>query len=126
MNSAAPRSPAAIWLLALMAAGVLTGCAQPRVSSAPGRAISLPTGFPATCAPDEIEVMLLGTYHFAGSTTDVIQQRVEDVLTPTRQAELEDLAARLARWSPDQIAVEWPLDFADSANARYKRYVETG
>ncbi len=70
--------------------------------------------------------MLLGTYHFAGSTTDVIQQRVEDVLTPTRQAELEDLAARLASWSPDQIAVEWPLDFADSANARYKRYVETG
>jgi hypothetical protein len=126
MNAARPRSPAATWLLAVMAAGVLTGCAQPRVSSAPGRAISLPTGFPPTCAPGEIEVMLLGTYHFAGSTTDAVQQQAEDVLTPSRQAELEDLVGRLARWSPNQIAVEWPYDFVDSTIARYQRYVATG
>ena len=70
--------------------------------------------------------MLLGTYHFAGSTTDAIQHEGEDVLTPKRQAELDDLVARLARWSPDQIAVEWPFDFADSTTARFKRYLESG
>ena len=126
MNAGRLRSPAATWLLALAAAGVLTGCATPRVSAAPGFTIRLPTGFPPTCAPGEIEVMVLGTYHFAGSTTDAVQQQGEDVLTPSRQAELEDLAGRLARWSPDQIAVEWPYDFVDSTTARYQRYVATG
>lgn len=126
MNARRLRTPASTWLLALVAAGVLSGCAQPRLSSAPGTTISLPTGFPPNCAPGEIEVMLLGTYHFAGSTTDAIQQQTEDVLTPNRQAELEDLVGRLARWSPDQIAVEWPYDFVDSTNARYHRYVATG
>jgi hypothetical protein len=70
--------------------------------------------------------MLLGTYHFAGSTTDAIQHQGEDVLIPTRQAELDDLIARLARWSPDQIAVEWPSDFADSTATRYQRYLKSG
>jgi len=70
--------------------------------------------------------MLLGTYHFAGSTTDAVQQQAEDVLTPSRQTELDDLAGRLARWSPDQIAVEWPYDFVDSTTARYQRYVASG
>jgi len=116
----------AIWLLCQAMSLVLAGCARPRPSSSLPATDRPPTGFPAACAPDEIEVMLLGTYHFAGSTTDAIQQQTEDVLTPIRQAELEDLAARLARWSPDQVAVEWPLDFADSTTARYRRYVETG
>jgi hypothetical protein len=122
------KSPrrAATWLLVSTMSLVLAGCARPRPSSPLAATDRLPTGFPATCAPDEIEVMLLGTYHFAGSTTDAIQQQTEDVLTPIRQAELEDLVARLTRWSPDQVAVEWPLDFADSTAARYERYVETG
>ncbi len=120
------RCRAATWLLALVTAAVQTGCAQPRISPAPDATTLLPTGFPATCAPGEIEVMLLGTYHFAGSTTDAVQQQAEDVLTPSRQTELEDLAGRLARWSPDQIAVEWPYDFVDSTTARYQRYVASG
>ncbi|CAN5129757.1 hypothetical protein BH23GEM2_BH23GEM2_04770 [soil metagenome] len=39
-----------------------------------------------------------------------------------RQAEIEDLVARLARWGPQQIAVEWPFTFADSTRARYDRF----
>ncbi len=104
----------------------LTGCASSRLAPAPVTAEQPPTGFPAVCAPGEVEVVLLGTYHFAGSATDAVQSPVEDVLSPRRQAELEELADRLARWSPDQIAVEWPLSFADSTTARYQRYVATG
>ena len=126
MNAGRLRCQTATWLLALVTAAVQTSCAQPRISSARGATTRLPTGFPATCAPGEIEVMLLGTYHFAGSTTDAVQQQAEDVLTPSRQTELEDLAGRLARWSPDQIAVEWPYDFVDSTTARYQRYVASG
>ena len=66
--------------------------------------------------------MLLGTYHFAGSSGDDISHGLDDVLSPRRQEELETLVERLARWSPDQVAVEWPFSFADSTLARYERY----
>jgi len=82
-----------------------------------------PTGFPATCAPAEVQVMLLGTYHFANPGRDVIKQDIDDVLQPRRQAELEDLALRLASWKPDRIAVEQPISQTDSTRARYARYL---
>ena len=81
------------------------------------------TGFPARCSAGEVEVMLLGTWHFAGSEGDPVKQPLEDVLTPARQAQLADLAEHLARWAPEQIAVEWTTTFADSTTARYQRYM---
>ena len=56
-----------------------------------------PTGFPAGCGPAEVQVMLLGTYHFANPGRDVIKQDIDDVLQPKRQAELEDLLAFASR-----------------------------
>ena len=82
-----------------------------------------PTGFPAVCAEAEVQVMLLGTYHFANPGKDVIKQDIDDVLQPKRQAELEDLVARLASWKPDRIAVEWPISQADTVRVRYARYL---
>ena len=106
---------------------VLAACrAAPTPAAAALAADERPTGFPARCAPGEVEVMLLGTYHFAGSDTDAIKGTSEDVLTPRRQEELEALTVRLAGWKPDQVAIEWPHDFADSTHARYERYVAAG
>jgi hypothetical protein len=68
-----------------------------------------PTGFPAACAPDEVQVMPLGTHHFQGSSQDAVSGERENMLTPARQAELEDLVVPLARWAPEQIMVEAPL-----------------
>jgi hypothetical protein len=82
-----------------------------------------PTGFPAACVPGEIQVMLLGTYHFANPGKDVIKQDIDDVLQPKRQAELEDLVSRLASWRPDRIAVEQPISRTDTVRARYARYL---
>src|ERR1043165_2541818 len=81
-----------------------------------------PTGFPAVCAPNEVQVMLLGTYHFANPGKDVVKQDLDDVLQPRRQKEVEHLAQRLASWKPDKVAVEWPWSFTDSTAARYARY----
>src|SRR5689334_20178334 len=39
-----------------------------------------PTGFPARCDPAEVQVMLLGTYHFANPGRDAVKQKVDDVL----------------------------------------------
>jgi hypothetical protein len=118
-------------LISALCMVLLVGCA-----SAAGRSTTegttlpvelgdLPTGFPRTCALNEVQVMLLGTYHFEGSTSDAVSGTPQDVRAPVRQAELEDLVDRLARWSPQQIVVEWPFEFADSAKARYERYIET-
>ncbi len=83
-----------------------------------------PTGFPAACPQAEVQVMLLGTYHFANPGRDAIKQDIDDVLEPRRQTELEDLVTRLATWKPDRIAVEWPISQTDTVRARYARYRE--
>jgi hypothetical protein len=108
------RSPA-ICLSALLALAL-----EP--SRVGGQTPDRPTGFPAVCAPGEVQVMLLGTYHFANPGRDAIKQDIDDVLKPQRQAELEDIATRLARWQPDRIAVEWPWSRTDTTQARYARY----
>lgn len=82
-----------------------------------------PTGFPAQCARGEVRVMLLGTYHFANPGRDVVKQDIDDVLQPKRQGELDALAARLAAWKPDRIAVEWPYSETDTLRARYAAYL---
>jgi hypothetical protein len=82
-----------------------------------------PTGFPAACAQAEVQVMLLGTYHFANPGQDVIKQDIDDVLQPRRQAELEELVSRLTSWQPDRIAVEQPISRTDTVRARYARYL---
>jgi hypothetical protein len=118
---------------------ILAGCAStPGMSAAPTDAdaavpaafpiqpAAIPTGFPLECRPGEVEVMLLGTYHFGGSSGDAVQTPAEDILSDRRQAELDTLARRLAGWSPQQIFVEWPYTFSDSTTARYQRYVASG
>jgi hypothetical protein len=104
----------------------IAGCTSLHPGLAADTQASPPTGFPAACNANDVQVMLLGTYHFAGSTGDAVSQRAADVLTDARQSELEELTERLAHWAPQQIAVEWPVTFADSTTARYNAYRATG
>jgi len=53
----------------------------------------------AECQPGQIEVMILGTFHFA-------QQDEIDLHAPSRQAELAGILGRLAAWAPTRVAVE--------------------
>lgn len=53
-----------------------------------------------------IEVMVLGTWHFAGSDSDLISARTDNVLSPQRQAELEIVAKRLAAFRPTLVVTE--------------------
>ena len=107
-----PRRPVRALMFLLASAGALQAQTADR-----------PTGFPATCAPSEVQVMLLGTYHFANPGRDAVQQDIDDVLEPRRQAELGDVVARLASWKPDRIAVEQPISRTDTVRARYARYL---
>jgi len=70
----------------------------------------------------QAEILLLGTFHMANPGRDVINLEVDDVLAPHRQAELQDLAARLSRFEPTLVCVE----HADQAEteAAYTSYCE--
>lgn len=103
---------------ALLAALVLVVLAPAAVAQQ-DRRFDYPPLYPPGPRP---QVMILGTGHFANPRRDVNNAAVDDMLAPRRQAELEELAERLARYAPTRIAVEVPVErqgWLDSAYAAY-------
>jgi hypothetical protein len=68
-------------------------------------ALDDPAGMPP-CADEQLQLMILGTYHMSNPGLDTISSEADDVLSDRRQAEIEDVVARLARFEPDRILVE--------------------
>jgi hypothetical protein len=73
-------------------------------------------------ADEPIQVMVLGTYHFDNPGQDLHNAKVDDVTTAKRQAELADVATRLARWKPTKIALEARVDTADAKYPAYRAF----
>ena len=61
---------------------------------------------PPDCDDGQLALMILGTYHMANPGLDAIDMAADDVLSARRQAELENLSERLARFAPDRVLVE--------------------
>lgn len=59
-----------------------------------------------TKPPEPIEVMVLGTWHFADPGRDLVNMKSANMLTPERQRELEALADALAQFRPSKVMVE--------------------
>src|SRR6059058_897319 len=72
-----------------------------------------------TPAPTRIQVMVLGTYHFDNPGQDLHNMKVDSVLTPAKQAELADVASRLAKFNPMKIAVEALSDRPDFVSNKF-------
>lgn len=71
-----------------------------------------------------IEILLLGTFHFDNPGLDVAQFKNADVLSPKRQAEILDVVAKLKKFNPDKIYIEYTPDSqsrTDSLIAEYKK-----
>lgn len=66
-------------------------------------------------------LMVLGAPHLANHNRDVQRTDIADVLTPSGQAEVEAVVARLAAWRPTRIAVE--IEAGDQAELD-KRYAD--
>jgi len=66
-------------------------------------------------------LLVVGSPHFGNPGQDIGNTRVENVLTPDRQREIEAVVDRLARFHPNHVAVEW--DTADQAKLD-KRYAD--
>jgi hypothetical protein len=69
------------------------------------------------------QVMILGSYHMAGSG-DHVQVRVDDVLAERRQREIEQVVESLAGFRPTRVALEVPVAMDSLINERYRRYLE--
>ncbi len=85
-------------------------------------AIAFASPAQAAPGPEPIQVMILGTYHMGNPGQDLHNAKVDDVRTPAKQAELAQVAARLAKFKPTKIAVEAITDRADFAYAKYEAF----
>ena len=65
-------------------------------------------------------IMILGSGHLANWGADRINFKMDDVLAPKRQAELQELAEQLAEFKPTKIAVEvderWDAEVQEEYN----------
>lgn len=68
------------------------------------------------------EIVLMGTSHFAGSLTDESSSEVSDILSETRQAELEKVADPIAEWGPDGFFLECTPDAQSTLDSLYSAY----
>jgi len=73
----------------------------------------------STEQPEPVRVLILGTYHFDNPGLDLHNVKADDVRTPEKQAELADVASRLARFNPNKIAVEAVSDRADLTTKKF-------
>lgn len=73
----------------------------------------------ASVPPPIVEVMVVGTYHFGSPALDVFNSKIDDVLTPQRQLELEALGTALAEFGPTKIMVERVAKTADLIDPCY-------
>ena len=71
------------------------------------------------------EVLLLGTFHFAGEQVDANTTpgslRV-DMLSPQRQQQIEELVKKLALFRPTKIAIEGPPQYQKIYDSLYRAY----
>ncbi len=69
-------------------------------------------------------VMILGSAHLANPGADVFNLKMDDVLAPKRQAEIEHLVQRLKTFNPTKIALEVDeARFDAEVQANYQGYL---
>jgi hypothetical protein len=71
--------------------------------------------------PQPVKVMVVGTFHMANPGKDIHNTKVDDVLTPRRQAEIAAITEQLLRFKPTKVMAEWS---AATVAERYKGYLD--
>jgi hypothetical protein len=75
-----------------------------------------------TPTPEQVEVIVLGTYHMDEPGLDQVNISVDDVLADDRQHELASFVSHLEEASPDMVAVERPARRSETVNELYSKY----
>jgi len=74
-------------------------------------------------AEEKPKLVVLGTYHMATTTSNVINKDVDDVTTPERQREMLELMGKLRKFNPTKIALECDYEVNDKAQKQYHDYL---
>ena len=69
-------------------------------------------------------VMILGSAHLANPGMDVYNTKMDDVLAPKRQREIEQLVTQIKEFHPTKVAIEADERFDAKINADYHGYLE--
>jgi hypothetical protein len=68
------------------------------------------------------QLMVLGSGHFDNPGRDMHNVKVDDVLTPERQRQIQQAVDALARFKPTRVAIEAPPSAQAKWSARYAAY----
>ena len=69
-------------------------------------------------------IMILGSGHLANHGRDMVNYKMDDVLTSKRQHEIRQLVKRLKRFEPTKIAVEVEPEDDAALQTRYQGYLK--
>jgi hypothetical protein len=73
-------------------------------------------------ADQKPSLVVLGLAHFDNPARDAINVKIDDMLVPKRQKEIEALVDRLAAYKPTRIAVEYPRAKQAELDERYRAF----
>ncbi len=68
-------------------------------------------------------LMVLGSVHLGNPARDMHDAKVDDVLAPERQRQIERVVDAIAQWKPTRIAVEWGHKNQAKLDKRYDDYL---
>ena len=68
-------------------------------------------------------LVVLGTYHMSATTTNVVNNQVDDVTSPERQKQVAELVDKLKKFKPTKIAVECDIEDDAKAQEFYNQYL---
>jgi hypothetical protein len=72
---------------------------------------------------EKAKVLLLGTFHFSFPSVDILKPEAKvDMLSPERQAEIEEVVRLLSEFHPTKIAVEARLEQDTDLDRDYQAY----
>ena len=77
-------------------------------------------------ADDEtIQIMVVGSFHMAGSTSDLVKVETDSVLTERRQEELQRVAKALATFNPTVVVTERETEAPDYIDPYFAEFDDT-
>ena len=81
------------------------------------------TSLSAAEAVNRPQILIVGTAHFQNPGLDQINIQIENVMTPSRQEEIEEFTNALKKFSPTHIAVEFSKNTQAQVDEAYTNYV---
>lgn len=100
-------------IASLYAMSLLLGCQQNEKIKVPNQ---------KEVKQGEVEVLLIGTFHYNNPGADVVKTKTFDILKEEAQQELEFLSAKIKEFNPSKIFVEWNYEEQVELDALYKLY----